>query len=260
MRTIAVVNQKGGCGKTTTVVNLAGCLAINGRRVLVIDVDPQAHATIGLGIDPESLSENLSDVLAAHDDSAPSLDDVSVPASDQLQVVPSSVVLSALEQKLAAEAGARPTERLARALVDLKERPDFVLIDCPPHLGILTFNALRAAREVIIPLGTSYFAMQGVSKTLDAIRLLEQRIDHPLKPRLLLTQFDGRTRLAKHALAEIREVHEDLVFDTVIRQNVCLSEAARRGLPISGVDQRCYGFIDYMSLAMELQFDRERRA
>ena len=260
MRTIAVVNQKGGCGKTTTVVNLAGCLAVHGQRVLVIDVDPQAHATIGLGIDPESLSENLYEVLAAQDDSAPSLEDVSVPASDHLQVVPSSIVLSALEQRLAAEGGAQPTERLARALVDLQERPDFVLIDCPPHMGILTFNALRAAREVIIPLGTSYFAMQGVSQTLEAIRLLEQRIAHPLKPRLLLTQFDGRTRLARHALAELREVHEDLVFDKVIRRDVRVSEAARRGQPISRMDQRCYGFIDYMSLAMELQFDRERRA
>lgn len=257
MRTIAVVNQKGGCGKTTTVLSLAGCLATEGHRVLVIDMDPQAHATIGLGIDPEALDENLYEVLAEGEGSAANLRDVIVSAGDHLDVAPSGVILSALEQKLAAEGAAGRTERLARALDTLEDPPQFVLIDCPPNVGILTFNALRAAEEVIVPLETSYFAMHGVAKLLETIALLEDRVGHSLKLRLLPTLFDGRTRFAKRALAEIREMYKDLVFDTVIRQNVRLREAAQRGVPISQMDRRCYGFVDYMSLALELLFDRE---
>ena len=133
---------------------------------------------------------------------------------------------------------------------------DFVLIDCPPNVGLLTFNALRAAEEVIIPLETSYYALHGVGKLLETIGLLEDRVGHQLSVRILPTLFDGRTRFAKRALAEIRETYKDLVFDTVIRQNVRLREAAQRGIPIAKLDKRCYGFVDYMSLALELLFDR----
>ncbi len=257
MRSIAVVNQKGGCGKTTTVVSLAGCLAAEGHRVLVIDMDPQAHATLGLGVDPETVDENLYEVLAEGESSAARLDEILVTAHENLQVAPSGVILSALEQKLAAEGAKGRTERLARALEKVPDPPDFVVIDCPPNVGILTFNALRAAQEVIIPLETSYFAMHGVAKLLETVSLLEDRIGHQLQLRLLPTLFDGRTRFAKRALAEIRETYKDLVFDTVIRQNVRLREAAQRGIPISKLDRRCYGFVDYMSLALELLFDRE---
>lgn len=257
MRTIAIVNQKGGCGKTTSVVSLAGCLADEGQRVLVIDIDPQAHATIGLGIDPETLDENLYEVLASTDASAVRMDDVIVSAGPNLEVAPSGVILSALEQKLAAEGAVRRTERLSAALATLSEPRDFVLIDCPPNVGVLTFNALRASQEVIVPLETSYFAMHGVAKLLETLTLLEDRISHSLRIRLLPTLFDGRTRFAKRALAEIRETYKDLVFDTVIRHNVRLREAAQQGVPISKLDKRCYGFVDYMSLALEILFDRE---
>lgn len=259
MRSIAVMNQKGGCGKTTTVVNLAGCLTSEGHRVLVIDMDPQAHATLGLGIDPEELSENIYEVLAEDSETATGLDEVQVAVSENLDVAPSGVILSALEQKLAVESASGRTERLARAIDRLPKPYDFVLIDCPPNVGILTFNALRAADEVIIPLETSYYAMHGVSKLLETIGLLEDRIGHELRIRLLPTLFDGRTRFAKRALAEIRETYKDLVFDTVIRQNVRLREAAQRGVPISLLDRRSYGFVDYMSLALEVLFDREQQ-
>ncbi len=257
MRSIAIVNQKGGCGKTTTVTSLAGCLAVEGHRVLVIDMDPQAHATLGLGVDPEELDENLYEVLSEDEESAARLDEVIVNASDNLDVAPSGVILSALEQKLSAEGARGRTNRLARALEKMEQTYDFALVDCPPNVGILTFNALRAAEEVIIPLETSYFAMHGVGKLLETIGLLEDRIGHTLKIRILPTLFDGRTRFAKRALTEIRETYKDLVFDTVIRQNVRLREAAQRGVPISKLDRRCYGFVDYMSLALEILFERD---
>ena len=257
MRSIAIMNQKGGCGKTTTTVNLAGCLAAEGHRVLVVDMDPQAHATLGLGIDPEEIDQNLYEVLSEDPEDASPIEDVVVSPSENLEVAPSGVILSALEQKLASEAASGRTERLAHALDRLEADYAFVLIDCPPNVGVLTFNALRAAQEVIIPLETSYYAMHGVGKLLETISLLEDRLGHQLSVKLLPTLFDGRTRFAKRALAEIRETYKDLVFDTVIRQNVRLREAAQRGVPISKLDRRCYGFVDYMSLALEILFDRE---
>ena len=257
MRCIAVMNQKGGCGKTTTVVSLAGCLAAEGHAVLVVDMDPQAHATLGLGIDPEEIDENLYEVLAEPEGAGSRLGEVIVEAGAHLDVAPSGVILSALEQKLTAEGARGRTERLASALGKLEKQYDFVLIDCPPNVGILTFNALRAAQEVIIPLETSYFSMHGVAKLLETIALLEDRIGHSLKIRILPTLFDGRTRFAKRALAEIRETYKDLVFDTVIRSNVRLREAAQRGIPIAALDRRSYGFVDYMSLALEVLYDRE---
>ena len=260
MRCIAVMNQKGGCGKTTTVVSLAGCLAAEGHDVLVIDMDPQAHATLGLGVDPEELDENLYDVLAEPEGAGAKLANVIVPAGEKLDVAPSGVILSALEQKLTSEGARGRTERLAAALAKLEKGYDFALIDCPPNVGILTFNALRAAAEVIIPLETSYFSMHGVAKLLETIALLEDRIGHSLKIRILPTLFDGRTRFAKRALAEIRETYKDLVFDSVIRSNVRLREAAQRGIPIAKLDRRSYGFVDYMSLALEVCTTAKRRS
>jgi chromosome partitioning protein len=166
MRTIAIVNQKGGCGKTTTAVNLAGCLELEGARVLVVDLDPQSHATLALGIDPESVDENLYEVLAEPSGGA-SLAQVIRPVSEALHVAPSGIVLSALEQKLAADRSDGRTTRLAAALETVAAHYDYALIDCPPNVGILTFNALRAAREVLVPLETSVFAIHGVQKLLE---------------------------------------------------------------------------------------------
>ena len=158
MRAIAIVNQKGGCGKTTTVVNLAGSLAADGARVLVIDMDPQAHATLALGIDPEMTEANLYEVLADEDGRA-LVNQILVEVDPRIEVAPSGIVLSALEQKLAAEHAEARTERLVGALGQLARPYDFALIDCPPNVGLLTFNALRAAQEVIIPLEASFFAI-----------------------------------------------------------------------------------------------------
>jgi chromosome partitioning protein len=251
MRTIAIVNQKGGCGKTTTTVNLGGALAADGARVLVIDLDPQAHSTLALGIDPEELDENLYEVLADADGAA-HLERVILNVSEGLDLGPSSIVLSALEQKLAGERHDARTERLSMALEKLSIRYDYALIDCPPNVGLLTFNALRAAREVIIPLETSFFAIDGVQKLLETIGLLSDRIAHDLSVRILPTLYDGRTRFARQTLGDIRELFKDMCFDSVIRLNVKLREAARAGVPINRYAPSANGARDYAAVALEL--------
>jgi chromosome partitioning protein len=255
MRVIAIVNQKGGCGKTTTAVNLAGALAADGHRVLVVDLDPQAHATLALGTDPEQLDQNLYEVLADRGGES-RLAEVCVEVGSRLHVAPSGIVLSALEQRLSTEPVETRTARLASALAALGDDAyDFVLIDCPPNVGLLTFNALRAAGEVIVPLETSFFAIHGVQKLLETISLLTERIGHELSVRILPTLFDGRTRYARQTLGEIREMFKDLCFDTVIRQNVKLREAASRGKPINEITRAANGTRDYAALAVEVAID-----
>ncbi len=251
MRTVAIVNQKGGCGKTTTTVNLAGCLAAEGARVLVVDVDPQAHATLALGVDAESVDENLYEVLA-EEDGVERFERILVSADENIDVAPSGIVLSALEQKLAGERSDVRTQRVAAALARVADRYDWALIDCPPNVGLLTFNALRAAREVIVPLETSFFAIHGVHKLLETITLLSERVGHDLVVRILPTLFDGRTRYARETLAEIRSTFGELCFDTVIRMNVKLREAAQRGKPLVRFARSANGAIDYGALAAEL--------
>lgn len=251
MRSIAVVNQKGGCAKTTTAVNLAGCLAHDGARVLVIDLDPQAHASLALGVDPESLDENLYEVLA-DEGGAERLAEVIVPAGERLHVAPSGIVLSALEQKLAQERADARTTRLERALEALTEPYDYAIIDCPPNVGLLTFNALRAAREVIVPVEASHFAMHGVVKLLETIALLADRLGISPEVRILPTLYDGRTRFARETLAEMRERFGDACFDTVIRNSIKLREAARRGVPVVVSAPTSNGAADHLALAAEV--------
>jgi chromosome partitioning protein len=252
MRVIAIVNQKGGCGKTTTATNLAGALAADGHRVLVVDLDPQAHATLALGADPDQLDENLYEVFADPDGPA-RLPEIVVNAAERIDVAPSGIILSALEQKLASEPVETRTNRLERALESIRDRYDFAIIDCAPNVGLLTFNALRAAREVIVPLETSFFAIHGVEKLLETIGLLAERIGHELSVRILPTLYDGRTRYARDTLGEIREMFKDLCFDTVIRQNVKLREAAARRRPINAISRTANGTHDYAALALEVE-------
>jgi chromosome partitioning protein len=253
VRVIAIVNQKGGCGKTTTTVNLAASLAADDARVLIIDIDPQAHATLAVGVDPDEIDENLYEVLAEAD-CGERLQDIIIEVGDNLDLAPSGIVLSALEQKLASERIDTRTERLSSALDGLPDNAyEYVLIDCPPNVGLLTFNALRASTEVIVPLETSRFAIHGVQRLLETIALLSERIDHELTVRVLPTLYDGRTRFARQTLGEIRELFKDMCFDTVIRMNVKLREAAGRGIPIATYARTANGNIDHSALAVEVE-------
>jgi len=251
MRVIAIVNQKGGCGKTTTTVNLAGCLAKDGARVLVLDLDPQAHSTLALGVEPDEVEENLYEVLA-EPGGADNLQRIILEVEDNLFLAPSGIVLSALEQKLAAERVESRTERLSAAVEKLTEPYDYMLIDCPPNVGLLTFNALRAADEIIVPLETSPFAINGVHKLLETIGLLAERIGTAPTVRILPTLYDGRTRYARKILAEIREMFKDMCFDSVIRLNVKLREAVVRGKPLVYFAPSANGAVDYSALALEV--------
>ncbi|MEE2673448.1 MAG: AAA family ATPase [Myxococcota bacterium] len=259
MRTIAIVNQKGGCGKTTTTINLGGALEADGNRVLIVDLDPQAHATLALGINPDELDANLYEVLAEPEGES-ELAGILISISETMDLAPSSIVMSALEQKLAAERHDARTERLAASLEKLGPAYDFVLIDCPPNVGLLTFNALRAAQEVIIPLEASFFAVDGVQRLLETIGLLSDRIGHELDVRILPTLYDGRTRYARETLSDIRELFKDLCFDTVIRQNVKLRETARKGVPIARYAPTANGARDYAAVAIEVEAGQQAAA
>jgi chromosome partitioning protein len=214
-------------------------------------MDPQAHATLALGVDPDELSENLYEVLAEPGGET-QLARVLVPVSEGIDLAPASIVLSALEQKLASERHDARTERLKSALESLPDPYDFAIIDCPPAVSLLTFNALRASQEVIVPLETSFFAIDGVQKLLETIALLSDRIGHDLHVRVLPTLYDGRTRYARQTLGDIRELFKDLCFDSVVRLNVKLREAARQGVPINRYAPSANGTHDYAAVAMEV--------
>ena len=199
MRVIAIVNQKGGCGKTTTAINLAACLAAQSRKVLLIDLDPQAHATLGLSVKPEEAERGMYEVLSGE----ATLDEVIAQILPNLALAPSNIALSAIEQFLA---GTPERERqLASRLAMLQEPFDYVLIDCPPSVGLLTFNALIACQEAIVPVETSFFSLQGVVKLSETIKLIGEKIGHEITVQILPTKFDRRAGYAKDILLKVRE-------------------------------------------------------
>jgi chromosome partitioning protein len=250
MRVIAVANQKGGCGKTTTAINLSFSLASKGQQVLLIDFDPQAHATMGLDINPSDLEKSIYDVVKPSVNSPPGIDDIVIPIRDNFDLAPSKATLSALEQELSGVDGRE--SRLLRAVESLQKPYDVVVIDCPPSIGHLCFNALRACEEVIIPIDLSLFSLRGVSKLTEIVILLKEKLGHEIKARALITMYDFRTRYSRHVLEKVREKFGENVFETSIRYNIRLRETVDYGLPIGEYDKHSLGHKDYEKLAEEI--------
>ena len=243
-RVYALANQKGGVGKTTTAINMAACVAEAGTPVLLIDLDPQANATTGLGYRPDDLEGSSYDLLHGRP-----LDEVLVETDvDNLWLVPSHPDLAAAQVELS-----QNDTLLRDLLTDTGERFPYVFVDCPPSLGLLTVNALSAANRLIVPVQCEYYALEGLAQLLQSVELVRTR----LNPRLgvtgvLLTMFDGRTRLSSDVATEVREHFGNLVFDTVVPRSVRLAEAPSHGQPITRYDSRSAGADAYYRVALEV--------
>ncbi|MCR5524134.1 ParA family protein [Limosilactobacillus urinaemulieris] len=245
---IALANQKGGVGKTTTSVNLGACLADAGKKVLLIDLDPQGNATSGLGIDKKDINESVYDVLINDVD----LKNVILHSSHQgLDIVPTTIALSGAEVELT-NLMARET-RLKDAFGDVKDEYDYILIDCPPSLGLLTINAFTACDSILIPVQSEYYALEGLSQLLNTIKLVRKHFNSALKIEgVLLTMYDKRTNLGQQVNAEVKKYFGDQVYETIIPRNVRLSEAPSHGQAIVDYDRRSTGAKVYQQLAKEV--------
>ena len=252
VRIISVCNQKGGCGKTTTVINIAAGLAKLGQRVLVIDLDSQCNATTGLGIDLKDIDKSVFELLV--EPKKTNLEDVILETQyENLHIAPASIELSEFESRMAGEIGRE--NRLKKALLPLHSLYDFIILDTPPSLGLLSVNALNAANEIQIALQAHPFAFDGLNLLLETISLIKEELNPKLKiSGLVVTMFDSRTKLSREIVDKVMNIEalKDCVFKTCIRQNVKLAEAVKARKSVLTYDPSCSGAEDYLSLSKEI--------
>ena len=253
-KTITIANQKGGVGKTTTAINLAASLAALESKVLIVDADPQANATSGIGFDVRNIKTGIYECLI--DDVNPK-DIVLTTEIDNLYLVPSHIDLVGAEIEMLNLPNRE--KKLKQVIAKVKDDYDFVLVDCSPSLGLLTVNALTAADSVIIPVQCEYFALEGLGKLLNTIKIIQNRLNPDLEIEgFLLTMYDSRLRLSNQVAEEVRKHFQQMVFDTIIQRNIKLSEAPSFGKPVLMYDVNSKGSINHLNLARELLQKNEK--
>jgi len=252
MRTIAVFNQKGGCGKTTTAINLAACLAEAGKRTLIVDLDPQAHATIGTNVKLDDVESSTFDCLVDREDGGRrlSLADIAWEILDNLFLAPASLRLSAAEQRLAGLEGREL--RLMEALDRVEHIYDWAVVDCGPSMNLLAVNAIRAAETALIPVETGFFSVQSVDRARDTVDLVARHTGHRAEVVIVPTMYDPRTKSDRASYRSLKSRYSELLADTTIRFNAKLKEAAAAGSPVTEFFPGCRGHSDYQALAHEL--------
>ena len=250
MKIVAIANQKGGCGKTTTAINLSSAIARLGKKVLLIDLDPQAHATFGLGMSSTPIDKSIYNVLTDNHEKRRDIAQCVINISENLDMVTSNILLSTLEQELKDTEGA--VSKLFESIYAGGVNYEYTIIDCPPSLGFLTFNALRAAGIVIVPVDMGAFSLMGVGKLLGMIELIKVKINHAPQVRALATLYDRRLKYSETMLNEIKTFFKDQLLETIIRLNVTLKKSVAEGVSVLQFDSRSNGARDHMALAQEV--------